>query len=54
MTLVYQVIEAVFTIKTIHWAIGVVLVIIPDKGFVAVGVKNNRALVTHKLKRIGV
>ena len=54
VALVNQVIKAVFTIETVDLTVRVVLVIIPDEGFVAVTVEDDRALVAHALEGIGI
>ncbi|MDT4821650.1 hypothetical protein FQZ97_548350 [compost metagenome] len=54
LALVDQVFKAVFAVETVHRAIGVVLHIVPDEGFVAVAVEDHRALPAHAFEAIGV
>ncbi|MDT4838995.1 hypothetical protein FQZ97_727740 [compost metagenome] len=54
LALVDQVFEAVLAVEAIHRAVGVVLRVVPDEGFVAVAVENHRALHAHALESIGV
>ncbi len=50
VTLVNQVIEAVFAVKAINNAASIVMDIIPDKGFIPIGVKHHGPLEAHFLQ----
>src|SRR5690606_10211296 len=54
VTLIDQVFETVLAVQAIHRAIGVVLGIVPDEGFIAVAVEDDRPLQAHALEAIGI
>ena len=54
LALIGEVFQAVLAVDAVHRAIGVVLLVVPDKGFVAVAVENHRALHAHALETVGV
>ncbi|MNQ89497.1 hypothetical protein D3C85_1048060 [compost metagenome] len=54
LALVGQVFKAVFTVEAVHRAVGVVLLIVPDEGFVAVAVEDYRAPHAHALEAVSV
>ncbi|MNQ79431.1 hypothetical protein D3C85_943760 [compost metagenome] len=54
LTLIVQVFKAVLAVEAVHRTIGVVLLVVPDEGFVTVAVENHRALHAHALEAVGV
>ena len=54
LPLVDKVFKAVLAVEAIHRAVSVVLLVVPDKSFVAVAVENHRALHAHALESIGI
>ncbi|MNJ30225.1 hypothetical protein D3C77_248210 [compost metagenome] len=54
VALVSQVLEAALAVEAIYRAVGVVLRVIPDEGFVAVAVEDHWPLHAHELETIGV
>ncbi|MCY1523057.1 hypothetical protein D9M68_579400 [compost metagenome] len=54
LALVDQVFEAVLAVEAVDGAVGVVLLVVPDEGFVAVAVEDHRTLHAHALEAVGV
>ena len=54
LALIRQVLEAALAVEAVHRAVGIVLRVIPDEGFVAVAAEDHWPLHAHALETIGV
>ena len=54
LPLINKVLKAVLTVEAVDSAVGIIMLVVPDKGFVSVTVENNRTVLTHSFKCVGI